>query len=287
MKFSQLVEGFFLYKDLQLSSNTKETYTYYVKSMLDYFGDRELSEISASDIQGYLSWLVNEKGLTRRSARDRHTLLSSIYNWAARSLDSDIPNPMERVQKPTVEKRVIEPLTPDELRTLIKNLDKKRLRFNAVLLVLLDSGLRVSELCNLKLGDYDQKIGKLFVREGKGAKDRIVYLGKRAQKAVWRYLLDRDKSNKKEPLFIAGTGRPLDRNNLRNDLIRYGRRFNIHLNPHKCRHTFAVNFLRNGGNVRTLQTILGHSKMDMIMTYTKLAEIDLEKAINFSPMDNL
>ena len=72
---------------------------------------------------------------------------------------------------------------------------------------------------------------------------------------------------------------------MRRDLASYAKEFGIKAYPHKFRHTFAVNFLRNGGNVRQLQAILGHEKLDMTMRYTKLAEIDLEAAKAFSPVD--
>ena len=79
----------------------------------------------------------------------------------------------------------------------------------------------------------------------------------------------------------------MNRHNIRRDLQAYGKALGINAHPHKCRHTFAVNFLRNGGNIRQLQMILGHARLDMIQTYTKLAEIDLQQAANFSPLDNL
>ncbi|HRW08435.1 MAG TPA: tyrosine-type recombinase/integrase [Caldilineaceae bacterium] len=285
MKLSQLVEGFFLDKELTISSNTAATYGYYFNSVIDFLSNKEVSSITAADVKRYLIYVVKDKGLTKRTAYDRHTALSSLYSWAHAELGID--NIMRKVQKPTYTKRVIEPFTGEELQKLIKNLNKSNYRFNAVLLTLLDSGLRISELSNLTIADYTRDTGKLFIRSGKGDKDRIVYLGKKSRKAIWRYLADRPNAKPSEPLFASSNLTPLSRHNIRRDLKKYGDSLGIKCNPHKCRHTFAVNFLRNGGNIRQLQVILGHSRLDMIQTYTKLAEIDLQQATNFSPVDNL
>lgn len=283
MKFSQLIDGYFLDKTLTFSPNTIETYGFYFAGLIDYLSDREVSSISAADIKRYLIYLVNEKGLSKRSAHDRHAVLCSLYKWANTELD--IENIMLKVRKPTYTKKVIEPFTADELKKLTSNLDKSNHRFNAVLLVLLDSGLRVSELCDLMLKDYSADTGKLFIRSGKGDKDRIVYLGKRSRKALWLMLANRTEQH--GPLFATSNGTKLSRHNIRRDLQAYGKSLGIKCNPHKCRHTFSVFFLRNHGNIRQLQMILGHSRLDLIQVYTKLAEIDLQQATKHSPLDNL
>lgn len=285
MKFSKLIEGFLLDKKLSLSANTVETYGYYFDSVIGYLDDPEFETITSLDIRRYLNWIVTERGLSKRSAHDRYSVLSSLYSWAVKELGT--PNIMKNVAKPKYTKRVIESFIPAELSTLVSNLDGEPHRFKALLLVLLDSGLRVSELCNLEVRDYTTGNGRIFVRSGKGDKDRIVFIGTRARKALWRYLAERTIESQKEPLFATANLTKLTRNNVRRDLARYAKPFGIKSHPHKFRHTFAVNFLRNGGNVRQLQTILGHEKLDMIMTYTKLAEIDLEAARVFSPVDNL
>jgi integrase/recombinase XerD len=285
MKFSQLIEGFFLDKTLVLSSNTVTTYKYYFASFVEFAGDLAVEAITATTVKKYLIWLVNERGLSKRSAHDRYTVLCSLYSWANEELGTE--NIMSKVTKPKYEKRVIEPFTPDEMRTLLNNLPKDNHRFSAIFLTLLDSGLRISELINLTIGDYTQDSGKVFVRGGKGNKDRFLFLGKKSRKAIWRYLAERGDVQASEPLFVTATGTRLNRNNVRRDLGKYGEQFGIHCHPHKCRHTFAVNFLRNQGNVRQLQMILGHSRLDMIQTYTKLAEIDLQQAAQYSPVDNL
>lgn len=285
MQLSKLIDGYFLDKSLVLSKNSVITYGFTFNSFIGFVGDIDINEITATTVKRYLHQIVTVDGVSKRTAFDRHAHLSSLYKWANEELEID--NIMLKVTKPKYTKRVIDPFTPTELETLIKNLEKTNYRFNAIFLTLLDSGLRISELTALKIADYNDITGKLYIRSGKGDKDRIVYLGKKSRKAVWRYLADRKDIQGNQPLFATNTLTAMNRHNVRRDLQAYGKALGINAHPHKCRHTFAVTFLRNGGNTRQLQVILGHSRLDMIQTYTKLAEIDLQQATSFSPVDNI
>ena len=285
MQLSKLVDGYFLDKSLVLSHNSVNTYGFTFNSFINFVGDIDISEVTATTVKRYLQQIVTVDGVSKRTAFDRHAHLSSLYKWANEELDID--NIMLKVAKPKYTKRIVDPFTPTELETLIKNLEKTNYRFNAIFLTLLDSGLRISELTALKIADYNDTTGKLYIRSGKGDKDRIVYLGKKARKAIWRYLADRKEIQSNQPLFATSTLTAMNRHNVRRDLQAYGKALGINAHPHKCRHTFAVNFLRNGGNIRQLQMILGHARLDMIQTYTKLAEIDLQQATDFSPVDNI
>ena len=285
MKLSNVIEGYFIDRSLELADTTIANYKHYFNLFYLFIGDVEIEEITSRDISRFLNYLAKERNLSMRSVHDVRARISSLYKWAEQELG--IPNAVSNVRNPKYTKRVIEPLTPTELKTVVKNLNKNSHRFNAILLTLLDSGLRVSELCNLTVADYTQDTGKIFVRSGKGNKDRIVYVGKKARKAIWRYLATRPDAEPTEPLFASNNQTNLSRYNVRRDLKNYGKRFGIKLNPHKFRHTFAVNFLRNGGNLKQLQDILGHSAINTVTIYLKLAEVDLEKAKAFSPVDNL
>jgi integrase/recombinase XerD len=167
-------------------------------------------------------------------------------------------------------------------------------RDEAIILTLLDTGLRASELCALTLADLDLKAGKLQVRHGvmggaKGGKGRQVYIGKITRKAIWRYISSRGTVvNPDAPLFICQLGFPFNKDSLRQLLGRIGKRANIHkVFPHKFRHTFAITYLRSGGDVFTLQALLGHSSLDMVRHYAQIAQIDVEKAHQkASPADN-
>jgi integrase/recombinase XerD len=161
-------------------------------------------------------------------------------------------------------------------------------RDRAILITLLDTGLRASELCKLTVKDYDPKTGRIGVKQGKGKKDRTVYLGTAARRVVWRYLADRPNAKPGEPLFATRELTHLDRDNLRHLIERTAERAGVeHANVHRFRHTFAINFLRNGGNLLELQRLLGHERLDTLHIYVQLAQSDLRAAQTMaSPADN-
>lgn len=212
-----------------------------------------------------------------------------------------------KIPIPDFPEPVIEPFTQEEIKALLvaaeyskawqsrkgKSARSRRPTANrdrAIILTLLDSGLRASELCDLTIADYDQKRGRLHVRHGKGDKQRMVFLGMRSQKALWRFLADstqRVPAKPSSPLFAAKTGEKMERNNLRHTLQRIAEQAGVQrLTVHRFRHTFAVNYLRNNGNVLVLQALLGHEDLATVQIYVKLAELDLEKASEHSPVDN-
>lgn len=119
---------------------------------------------------------------------------------------------------------------------------------------------------------------------------RTVYLGKVARKAIWRYLTGReDGDDPLSPLFISHADRPFNIDSLRILINRLGDRAGIQkAYPHKFHHTFAITYLRSGGDVFTLQSQLGHGSLDMVRHYAQIAEVEVEQAHRkASPVDNM
>ena len=119
-------------------------------------------------------------------------------------------------------------------------------------------------------------------------KERTVFLGKSVAKAIWRYLADRSHAVDAQPLFATRDGVHIHPNNLLQLIKRLADRANVpRATVHRFRHTFAINFLRNGGNVLELKALLGHSELDMVEHYAQLAQVDLAEAQKrASPADN-
>ena len=167
-------------------------------------------------------------------------------------------------------------------------------RDQALILVLVDTGLRALELCSLKVVDVELKRGKVEVKHGveggaKGGKGRMVYLGKVPRRALWRYLAEReDGEDPNASLFTVTGDRKFKPDSLRLLIKRIAERAGVkNAYPHKFRHTFAITYLRSGGDIFTLQEMLGHGSLDMVRHYAKVAHVDVEQAHRkASPADN-
>ena len=162
-----------------------------------------------------------------------------------------------------------------------------------MILVLLDTGLRASELVGLAVSDVNLDDGLLKVY-GKGNKERVVPIGARVQRALWKYL-QRHRPQPANPLcpilFLTASGRPITVDRLRTIIKKYASKAGIEgvrCSPHTFRHTFAVSYLRNGGDIFSLQRILGHSSLDIVRIYVNLAVADVKACHRrFSPADNM
>ena len=163
----------------------------------------------------------------------------------------------------------------------------------SIILVLLDTGLRVSELTSLGLPDVRLAEGVLKVF-GKGRKERLIPIGKASQRVLWNYV-NRYRPQPANPrcdlVFLTKDGWPLTKNRIQKLMMKYGKRAGIEgvrCSPHTLRHTGAVMFLRNGGDVFNLQRLLGHSSLEMTRHYCELADVDVKRAHTIaSPVDNL
>lgn len=302
MKLSHAVEGFFLDKRLTFSPQSVKKYAHYLNHFIDFTKDPDIAKVTSVDVRRFLAHLVTEHQLSRRTSADAWAVLSSFYTWASGELE--IPNVIRgKIAQPTYTRNAIEPYSQDDIKALLKSCGVTGVwkskqgkqattsrnsvdRDRAIILTLLDSGCRISELCALTIADYDSNRGRLHIRHGKGDKGRFTVVGSRAQKAIWRYMARRGKTKPTDPLFASRTGGHLDRTNLAHTLQRIGDQAGVDCHAHRFRHTFAVNFLRNGGNVILLRELLGHESMEMVAHYVRVAECDIDSAAQFSPADN-
>ncbi|MBI3243460.1 MAG: tyrosine-type recombinase/integrase [Chloroflexi bacterium] len=317
---SKAIPGFLQYKLAEaLSPRTIESYKKHLEQWQEYAGDAPLGKVTSQDLRAYLAWLRTEykprrlaggdQPLAGKTIRNVWISLSAFFTWA--STEFGLANPMKNVPAPRFEEAPVEPLTRENIETLLKACDYCREaktndrrqfvmrrvsgnRDRALILTLLDTGLRASELCSLSIGNVDQKSGKVEIKHGaqggaKGGKGRTVFLGKAARRALWRYLVDReDGDDPAAPLFVGRFDRRLNRDGLRQLLASLGEKAGVKkCHPHRFRHTFAITYLRSGGDVFTLQSLLGHSTLEMVQHYARIADIDVEQAHRrASPADN-
>lgn len=305
MKLSIAVDGFLLHKSVDCSHNTIRDYRNNLNQFLKYVGDKTVDAVTADDIRRYLFYLRAERKLRPKTVRNAWIALSSLWTWMEQEFG--LPQIVRKVAAPPATKVEIQPFSKLEIKGLLSACDRNavwksttkgptdssrpsRLRDKAIILFLLDTGLRAQELCNLTIGDVDVNSGAVHVRQGKGDKDRTVYIGAMTREAIWRYLQkDRKFKEPRDPLFSTSKHTHLDRRALGRMLETAGERAGLDgkCNPHRFRHTFAINYLRNGGDVFTLQQLLGHSTMEMVKHYLSIAQTDLANAHRkASPVDN-
>lgn len=234
---SKAITGFLQFKAAEgLSARTTDSYQRILAQWLERQKDVEVSSLTSQQLRDYLNYMRadyvpkritgnNDQKLSSKSIRNIYVGPSAFFHWAAEEFQ--ILNPMKSVPAPKFTSPQVEPFTKEEIEALLKACDfcdeagtdrrKKFTMRRAIILTLIDSGLRASELCSLRIVDLDQKTGIITIRHGvnggaKRGKARFVYLGKTARKVVVRYLAEREDGENAEALLLLGkSGYPLNR----------------------------------------------------------------------------
>jgi site-specific recombinase XerD len=301
ISFSKAVEGFLLNaRARHLSHYTIKDYLTTFRRFAGFLGeDTEIDEISHKEVEIFLATLP----VSKKTLLNYHVGLSALWTWAE-SEELVKEHIIRKVPRPKPEKRAIKPYTEDEVRSMLNALSYSMTYFRpgkresahrlqhternrAIILLLLDTGIRAAELCSLQIHHVDLKSRWVRVY-GKGDKERVLPFSARTGKAIWKYLALRKEDDVVDYLFITKYGDPVQSHSLLKAMRRVGQRAGVRgVTVHRFRHTFAVNYLRNGGDAYSLQMMLGHSTMEMVKTYLALAQADLDKNHKLaSPVDN-
>lgn len=219
--------------------------------------------------------------------------LKALSSWLYREKYTD-ENRLKHLKIPRVPVKLVEPLTAQEISQITSSINlgsPTGSRNQAILVTALDNGLRASELANIELGKLNLKDGYVKVM-GKGFKERIVPIGDFVKMTLWNYI----NTVRPEPtiigcdnLFLSPTGKPITANTLKLVFSRLAKSSGVkRLHAHLCRHTFAINYLLNGGDIFSLKEILGHATLDMVSNYLHFTRSQLTAQHHrFSPMDKL
>lgn len=199
-------------------------------------------------------------------------------------------NPMTKIQAVKQTRKIITTFTPDSLQIMLDGAGKDftGLRLRLMLLLLADTGVRISELCGIRLTDLamDTQTIRVF---GKGAKERLVGFGKATSQVLQAYLVRRGDIAGQQALFITVYGQALSRQQAHRLIVECGARAGVGgVHPHNFRRFFAVEFLKNSGDVFSLQRILGHTSLEMSRRYAEMSSCDvLAVQRRCSPVDAL
>lgn len=229
------------------------------------------------------------KNLSNKKSRSQArsiSALKSFFNYLVfEGLIKD--SPISNIEAPKLERKLPEVLTEDEINQLIKSVDLNHVfgqRNKTIIEVLYGTGIRVSELVNLKLSNIFFRESILKVN-GKGDKERFVPLGKIASTEIKTYINIRDRmkidSKNTDILFINRYGRKLTRSMIFKIITDASRSIGLEkkISPHTLRHSFATHLLKNGADLRTIQLILGHESITTTEIYTHLDTFHLEEVL--------
>ena len=279
------------------SPKTITWYTEMITGFVRFLADTNrrvvLSELNIDTAREYVIH-ERERELSPYTVQSKVRALKAFASWLFNE-DYTTVHVLHNLKMPKAPQNLIEPLSAAEIDQLIKvqnPLTALGCRNIAILVLLLDTGLRVSEMCGLQSNDAHIEEGYLKVM-GKGLKERIVPIGGLAQKVLWRYIIHfrpEDSIEADSYVFLTLDGRPLRPNAVKLLLKRWGKKAGVErLHAHLCRHTYATNFLNyNCGDVFRLQQILGHTTLEMVRRYVHYAST--QAMINgrpSSPMDHM
>ncbi len=267
-----------------LSHNTIDAYRNDLYSLSDFLVQNnleELSQIKRLHLNMYIKNLY-DKGFTPFSIAREIASIKGFFKWLSVS-EIIKHNPALAIEQPKLPKRLPKVLSMKEIKELLdchlNVLDR------AVFELLYASGLRVSELADIKFNQID--LNAKYVRVlGKGSKERIVPIGKQACLALRKYLDEREYILKKYKLntkyfFIKENGKKLSRQDVYIFINSLGKNINKDISPHTIRHSFATHLLENGADLRVVQELLGHSDVSTTQLYTHISKKRL-KDIYFS-----
>lgn len=290
-KIDTLINYFveYLLIDKKYSENTIKSYQNDLKKYENYFKNKNIDLINEENIREYLKYLKKENNESKTICHNISTL-RSFYKFLL--IEKKVSkNPMEWIEIPKIKKSLPKTLSFEEINKLldIKLNDNYSYRNKAMLELMYSSGLRVSELVNVKIHDIDSESCVIRIM-GKGNKERIVPLGDYAIRYVGIYLKEhRNKLMKKEYndyLFLNNHGKKMTRQGFFKIIKNLAKEQNIksEFSPHTLRHSFATHLLDGGADLRSIQEMLGHSDISTTQIYTHVSkELLKENYNNFHP----
>jgi len=267
-------------------------------------GCTDIKAVQAEDLRGYIRHLQQQPlWADHPSIKPGHGNLSdnaiasyvrairSFWSWLKQENFIDF-NPFERVKPPATTERIVDPLTPEDITMLLKFIPQHTYtgyRNGCIIMTLYGTGMRISEALDLSKDNVNFDSGQIK-GVGKGKRERVVFMSSSLYKALFKYYSQRRPKTTSNYFFIHEDGRPLTRSYFEHRMHSFVEKSGMTktCTPHILRYSFAIQFLRNGGDIFTLQNILGHKTLEMTRRYAKIATSDVEaKMKQYSPVEQL
>lgn len=254
------------------SNKTLKAYLYNTSKFILWY-KKELKNCAKEDIEKYIL-MLHKKNYDINTIRQITSSLIFIFKNILNQQVSikNIPLPKRKKQLPKT-------LTKEEIKTLIDNIKNKKHKL--IIQFLYSSGMRVSEIVNLKRENLNSQSNTILVKQAKGKKDRITIFSPKIKEELTNYLLQ--KQFKTKYLFETQRGQKYTINSIQKILKRHSSKFNKQITPHILRHSFATHLLEQGTDIRVIQKLLGHSKIETTTIYAKVTTHNLSNIKN--PLD--
>ena len=291
MTISQALQEFLI--GHQIKGNSPHTVRYYNKNIAQFMaftGDIQTDNISLSHLREYYLHLTS-KPITSITIQTYIRAVRAFITWCY--MEEYIPvNICDKFRLPKAKRKAIDILTDNEIQSLISCFNTKTdtgLRNLCICLLMLDSGLRMNEVVTLKMSSLHIQESYIIVT-GKGDKERFVPIGLNTKKHLLKYMSQyRNYTHGETPLFVKVRTIPIENSTIKQLFRKLKIQSEIpRLRAHLLRHTFATRYLDNGGDIYSLQSILGHTTLEMVKKY--IHTTPWKTAItfsHFSPIDNL
>ena len=294
MYLSDLIIDFIEHVEVERgrSQRTAENYHLYLQRLIEFAGDIEVSKVTSEIVRKWRLWLnryENDSGDSLSPLTQSYHLIalrSFLGYCSKRDIETLTP---EKIELPKTRRKQVSFLSSDETERILEAIEgttAQDLRDRAILELLYSSGLRVSELVGLNRDHINLKRGEFMVR-GKGQKDRPVFVSPEATECLAAYLQTRQDDAK--PLFIrysgfktgdtAGESFRLTQRSVQRIVSHYAKLAGItkQVSPHTLRHSFATDLLMNGADIRSVQSMLGHSNIATTQVYTHVTDQHLRE----------
>ena len=290
MTLQAAIEEFLI--DQQVRGNSPKTLRYYRQTLshfMSYTGPVTLKEVTLPLCKRYYIHLT-ETGIASTTTQTYVRGLRAFLTWCYNEeyMSEHIP---ARFKLPKAQRKAVDVLTDDEVHRLFDCFDLRTVigsRNYAICALMLDSGLRLNEVVTLLIGAVHVLEGYVIV-DGKGNKQRLVPLGLQSKRALVRYMGRVPQGEQKTPLFVKDNLTPLQQSTIKQLFRKLKTRAGIpRLRPHLLRHSFATRYLEHGGDIYSLQQILGHTSLEMVKRYVHTIPAKTIVCFpQFSPLDNL
>ena len=252
------------------SHYTYDTYMSKTKEMIKYF-NKPLEEVTIEELRDFLyKYLLNERKLADRTVNYYNSIIRFVYEVTLDKLLNKKQIPMRKRKK-----TVYKVLTKEELSTFFNCVDD--FKFKTIFMLAYGSGLRIGEIANLRVEDIDSKKMRIFVREGKGNKERYTMLSKQSLEMLRIYWSKYRQNKRRGRIFLSESGAAITVGVIREHFRKYRRKAKLSekVTMHTLRHCYVTNLIENGATLIQVKELMGHRNIRSTMEYIHVANIDL------------